>query len=168
MENLTPLQRAKQPRLALAGPYGHPFHPILVTIPIGAWTAAIVFDIVALTKDAPEPFVEGAIWLVGIGVIGALIAACFGLMDLSTLAPGTQARKTALTHMTINLVVVVLFVVSWIVRVGADRDRLSVVGFVLAIVAILMLLVSGYLGGKLAYRYGVRVADERTQQEGFR
>jgi hypothetical protein len=38
---------AKQPRTVLAGPYGHPFHPILVTVPIGAWVASVVFDIVA-------------------------------------------------------------------------------------------------------------------------
>ena len=38
--------RGKQPvSAALAGPYGHPFHPILVTVPIGAWAASLVFDI---------------------------------------------------------------------------------------------------------------------------
>jgi uncharacterized membrane protein len=38
---------------------------------------------------------------------------------------------------------------------------------VLAAISLAMLAVSGYLGGKLAYRYGVRVADEQTQAEGF-
>jgi uncharacterized membrane protein len=168
MDGQTPLQRSKQPRTILAGPYGHPFHPILVTIPIGAWTAAIIFDIAALASKTPEPFVEGTIWLIGIGIVGAVVAACFGLMDLATLTKGTQARKTALTHMSINLTVVVLFVVSYLIRVAGDRDQLNIVAFILAIIAILLLGVSGYLGGKLAYHYGIRVAEEATQQEGFR
>ena len=40
------LQQAKHPVSAvLAGPYGHPLHPILVTVPIGAWVASLVFDV---------------------------------------------------------------------------------------------------------------------------
>lgn len=40
------VRQRKQPvSAALAGPYGHPFHPILVTVPIGAWVASLVFDI---------------------------------------------------------------------------------------------------------------------------
>ncbi|MFL6055426.1 MAG: hypothetical protein ACJ72W_21365 [Actinoallomurus sp.] len=40
-----PQPHAKQPvSAALAGPYGHPFHPILVTLPIGAWVASLVFE----------------------------------------------------------------------------------------------------------------------------
>ena len=42
------LQHAKQPvSAALTGPYGHPFHPMLVTVPIGAWISSLVFDIAA-------------------------------------------------------------------------------------------------------------------------
>lgn len=37
-----PLYRAKRPKTVLAGPYGHPFHPVLVTIPIGVWIASAV------------------------------------------------------------------------------------------------------------------------------
>lgn len=59
MDNLTPLERAKEPRTVLAGPYGHPFHPILITIPIGAWISSLVFDVIAAASDDPEPFVVG-------------------------------------------------------------------------------------------------------------
>jgi hypothetical protein len=37
-----PQQQAKHPVTRLAGPYGHPIHPILVTVPIGSWTASLV------------------------------------------------------------------------------------------------------------------------------
>ena len=62
MAESTSLRRAKRPRTAIAGPYGHPFHPILVTIPIGAWIASLVFDIVSRVGDDPQVFAKGAYW----------------------------------------------------------------------------------------------------------
>lgn len=163
-----PQDRAKRPRSIVAGPYGHPFHPILVTIPIGTWVASFVFDIIGLAAEDPTPYVVASNVLILIGLIGAVLAAIMGLLDLSLLARGTPARRTALIHMSLNLTVVVLFLISLLVRWGQGDDDVSVVGFILSIVALALLGVSGWLGGKLAYHYGVRVADERTQAEGFR
>ncbi|NLP85746.1 DUF2231 domain-containing protein [Microbacterium sp. CFH 90308] len=168
MSETTPQHRAKRPRSAIAGPYGHPFHPILVTIPIGTWAASLVFDIIALASDDPAPFVVGARVLILIGIVGAVLAAAIGLVDYAQLARGTAARKTATVHMALNLGVTVLFLVNLLLRWSADDDEVSIVGFILSIVALGALGVSGWLGGKLAYHYGVRVADERTQAEGFR
>ncbi len=169
MSQNTPQQRAKQPRSALAGPYGHPFHPILVTIPIGAWVASLVFDIIGLVSDDPAPYVHGAWVLIVIGLIGAVLAAIWGFLDYLQLGRGTDARRTATIHMALNLGVTVLFVVNLLVRLSADdHDEVSIVGFILSIVGLAVLGVSGWLGGKLAYHYGVRVADERTQMDGFR
>ena len=161
--------RGKQPRSILAGRYGHPIHPILVTVPIGAWVASVVFDIVALaSSDEEATFAEGAYWLIGIGIIGALLAALFGLIDLAGIARGTKAFKTGLMHMLINLTVVVVFVVDFIVRAAGDYEEATVGGFVLSLIGLALLAISGYLGGQLAYSYGVRVVDEETQAEGFR
>jgi uncharacterized membrane protein len=162
----SPLRRAKRPRSIMAGPYGHPFHAVSITIPIGAWSSSLVFDILALCGVEPDAFALAAQWLVAIGIIGALVAAFLGLMDLSTLASGTRARRVALTHMVFNTVAIVLFAVSFFIRAGQPGD-VSVAGFVLSIVAILCVGFSGFLGGELAYRYGVRVADEETQKLGF-
>jgi len=164
----TPLERAKHPRTVLAGPYGHPFHPILVTVPIGTWIASLVFDIIGLAVDDTSPFVLGAQVLIAIGVIGALLAAVFGFVDLSVIGRGTPAQRTALIHMSLNLAAVVLFAVNYFVRAGSDHDQVNIAGLVLTILGLAAISVSGWLGGKLAYRYGVRVADEATQAEGFR
>jgi uncharacterized membrane protein len=161
------LQTAKHPRTALAGPYGHPFHPILVTIPIGAWTGSLIFDIAAAVGDSDSVFATGAFWLIVIGLVGAVLAAVFGLLDLSTIPRGTKAFATGLTHLTLNSVVVVLYVVNLVVRNNAGRDEFSTAGLVISIVALALLGVSGWLGGRLSYHYGVRVADESTQREGF-
>lgn len=163
------MQSAKRPVSGLAGPYGHPFHPILVTVPIGAWVASLVFDLASRLGGQPDVFATGSRWLVGLGIVGALAAAMFGLLDLFAIPTGTRAFRTGLLHMTLNVVVVVLFAASFVLRGGGGdgRDGVGVGLVALSVVALALLAVSGWLGGQLAYRYGVRVADEATQAEGY-
>lgn len=158
--------RAKQPRSVMAGPYGHPLHPAVVTIPIGAWLSSVVLDIAALTTDNPA-LAEASVWVIGIGIVGAVLAAILGATDLSRVPKGTRAFKTGATHATLNTVGLVLFAISFWIRLGADTNTVPISAFVLSIVAIILVGASGWLGGKLAYTYGIRVADEQTQERGF-
>lgn len=162
-------QQGKRPVSAvLAGPYGHPFHPILVTVPIGAWVASLVFDLASRFADDPEFLVKGSVWLIAIGVLGASAAATIGFLDLLAIPTGTPAFRTGLLHMTLNLLVTLAYAVGFVWRQGADTRVVVAAGpLALSLVALGTLGVSGYLGGKLAYRYGVRVADEATQAGGF-
>jgi uncharacterized membrane protein len=138
----------------------------MVTIPIGAWVASLVFDIAGAITDDWETFATGAQWLIGIGILGALAAAVLGFLDFSKLTPQTKARRIATVHMVLNLSAVVLFTISFFLR-ASDPGEPSVGGIVLSVVAILGLALSGTLGGELTYRYGVRVADEDTQRKGY-
>lgn len=160
------MRSAKVPRTPIAGPYGHPFHPIAITIPIGAWTASLVFDIVGMISDDPEPFALGARVLVLIGLIGAVVAAVLGLLDLSRIPTGTPARRTGVMHAVLNTVVMALFAVGLIIRFAVG-DEISGWAVAVSVIALGVLGISGWLGGKLSYRWGVRVADESTQREGY-
>jgi uncharacterized membrane protein len=162
-------RNGKLPVTVLAGPYGHPFHPILVTVPIGAWTASLIFDIASRIVDNSGFLTQASEWLIGIGVLGALTAAVFGFLDLLAIPGGTRAFRTGLIHMSINLAVTVAYAINFAWRHAsyAGQGRVGVGQLVLSAVSIAALGASGYLGGKLAYRYGVRVADEHTQAEGF-
>lgn len=165
---MTDAGRAKRPRTPAAGPYGHPFHPVLVTLPIGAWFSSLVFDVASRLSDDGDALATGSLWLVVIGVVGALVAAVFGLMDLSAIPPRTKAFRTGITHLVLNSVVVVLYAVNAGIRLG-ERDGAVTNGpLVLSVVAMALLGTSAWLGGQLAYRYGVRVADEGTQVQAFR
>lgn len=161
------LRAAKRPRTILAGPYGHPFHALMVTIPIGAWVASLVFDIAGAITGDWEVFARGAQWLVGIGIIGALAAAVLGFLDFTKLTPQTKARRIATIHMVLNLSVVALFAIGFLLRASVPGEP-SAGGIVLSVIGLLALTLSGTLGGELTYRYGVRVADEETQRKGYR
>jgi uncharacterized membrane protein len=169
---------AKRPvSQTLAGPYGHPFHPILVTVPIGAWVASLVFDVGSHLVAGPAFLVVGSTWLIALGVIGALLAAVVGTMDLLIIPPGTRAFRVGVLHMALNLVITGAYVGNFLWRRAAGATDTTAVAaapvgtgpLVLSAASLLALAVSGYLGGMLAYRYGVRVADEAvTQAEGYR
>jgi uncharacterized membrane protein len=172
MTNTAPGSRKlpdKRPRTSLAGPYGHPFHPILVTVPIGAWVASLVFDIISRVSDNDEAvFAKGAYWLLLIGIVGAVLAALFGLLDLLTIPSGTPAARTGLTHMALNTVALVVFAVDALVRNNQGTDEVSGLALALTVVGLLITGVSGSLGGTLSYTHGVRVARESDQEAGYR
>lgn len=164
------VRRAKRPvSAALAGPYGHPFHPILVTVPIGAWVSGLVFDVASRVVDAPGFLAQGSVWLIAIGVLGAVLAAMVGFLDLLAIPAGTPAFRTGLVHMSLNLAVTGAYVGNFLWRQAGygEPEPVGVGPLVLAAVSLAALAVSGYLGGKLAYRYGVRVAEEAVQIEGY-
>jgi uncharacterized membrane protein len=163
------LDVVKHPASALlAGPYGHPFHPMLVTLPIGAWLCSVVFDVASHVATEGAPLATGARWLLAVGVLGALAAAAVGFLDFFLIPAGTHAHRVALTHMVLNLTVTVAFALDFVWRLGDHAQATPVGPMVLSIVALAVLGFSGALGGELAYRYGIRVAAESDQSAGLR
>ena len=77
---MDPMRQAKTPVTALAGPYGHPLHPAMVAVPIGAWIASLVFDVGSRVAGDGEFLARGSRWLIALGVLGALAAAVFGFL----------------------------------------------------------------------------------------
>jgi nitrite reductase/ring-hydroxylating ferredoxin subunit/uncharacterized membrane protein len=132
---------------------GHPAHPMLTDLPIGAWASAVVLDAVGsqrsgLTADA----------LVGLGVLTALPTAVTGLNDLADIVD-PQERAIGTAHAIGNVTAVVLYGASYLTRWRGRRD----IGTALALAGTAALTVSGFLGGHLAYRKGVGVAQTAFQ-----
>src|SRR5262245_54267187 len=94
---------------------GHPIHPMLVGIPIGLFVFALVADLASMVSNANGVWSTIAFYCIGGGIVGALLAAPFGLIDLLALND-ERARKIGITHMVINLSVVALFVINFILR----------------------------------------------------
>jgi uncharacterized membrane protein len=164
----TGMRQAKRPLTLLAGTYGHPIHPALVALPIGAWVASFVFDLASRVVAQPAFLSEGSRWLIVIGILGAVVAATAGALDLFAIPTGTPAFRTGLVHMTLNLAATVAYAVNVLVLREETAGPVGWGAIVLSAVSLALVGAAGFLGGKLAYRYGVRVADERTQAEGYR
>ena len=132
---------------------GHPIHPMLVPIPIGLWIFSLVCDLIGARGGADPAWATVALYCMGGGIVGALAAALPGLIDLVSLPPGP--RKTALVHMAINLTVVALYAVNFWLRLRSPGAPGNLVW--LSALAIGLLVVSGWLGGKMVYVHGIAV-----------
>jgi uncharacterized membrane protein len=167
---LPDMRRAKVPiSRTLAGPYGHPYHAALVSVPIGAWVASLVFDIASHFTTKPGFLAAGSEWLIAVGIAGAIIASLAGFVDLVSLAEGTPAYRTAAAHMLLNLMLIVLYAADffWRQRTYGSDAPVGMSMLSLSAACVVLLTISGFLGGRLAFRYGVRVADEATQASGY-
>jgi uncharacterized membrane protein len=92
-----------------------PDSPDVNRVPLGLLTVAAIFDIIFLSTHNGH-WADLSYWMIASGVIGGLIAAVFGLIDWLGIPEGTRAKYIGLIHGLSNVVVVVLFIVSWFMR----------------------------------------------------
>jgi uncharacterized membrane protein len=137
--------------------FGHPIHQMLIVFPLGLLATAILFDVLALATSNGY-WSEIAFWMIAAGVITGLVAAPFGAIDWFAIPTGTRARRIGAIHGIGNVIVVLLFAGSWLMRrdVPAAPEAfalaLSFSGGVLA-------LGTGWLGGELVDRLGIGVDE---------
>ena len=129
----------------------HPIHPMLVAIPIGLWLFSLACDLIhVFGGTSPNWEIVARYSMVG-GIIGALVAAVPGFIDMLSLP--WNLKRIALAHMAINLTVVALYVVN----VWMRKKGISDAAIWLSVVSVGLLAVSGWLGGKMVYVHGVAV-----------
>ncbi|MGH2532124.1 MAG: DUF2231 domain-containing protein [Thermomicrobiales bacterium] len=143
-------------------PFGTPLHAIVIHFPIGLFLLAVIFDLWAAAFDGGNEAVRAAFACIVFGIVTALVAAVPGFADWWEIRADHPAKKTATTHMALNLIAVALFLVSAALRIGerdaADTPTLAVLT---ALAALAVLGYSGYLGGTLVYASGIGVGRHR-------
>lgn len=145
---------------------GHPLHPAIVHVPIGTWFAACVLDIMRVCgiERASVPLI--AQWLVGTGLVVALVAVAPGLADWSGIKREKPAWKLGLYHMLLNLAATAIwlfnFVLRWQSRGGNDSLHGWIVGS--SVAGIILVAVSAYLGSLMVFDQGVSVARFSKKQ----
>jgi uncharacterized membrane protein len=137
---------------------GHAIHPMLITLPLGLLGTAVIFDLLGLLGN-DTGFATASFYMLAAGILGGLLAAVFGLWDWLAIPAGTRAKRVGLWHGLGNAVVVVLFAVSWLLRRGHAEYEPTGVAFWLGVVAVLLALVTAWLGGELVERLGVGVDE---------
>lgn len=130
---------------------GHPLHPLVVALPIGAWTSAAVFDLCGHDEAA-----DGAVLL---GIAGGVASAMTGAAQYFDATTNEEPRRLGALHAALNATALGCYVASAVMRLRGQRDSariLSMTGF--GFVA-----GGGLLGGDLAYTLGIGV--DRTAFE---
>jgi len=137
--------------------FGHAVHPILIVFPLGLLATAIIFDIISILTGNGY-WSQIAYWMIAAGIIGGLAAALFGFIDYLAIPTNTRARSVGFWHGIGNVVVVMLFLASWLMR-SPDPLRPSVGAYTLSFVGAGLAMLTGWLGGELVERLGVGVDD---------
>lgn len=133
----------------------HPIHPMLVPLPIGLWIFSFVCDLTFVLGSGASLWFTLGYWTMIGGLVGALIAAIPGIIDMLSL--NGKPKKIALTHMALNSIVVVLFAVN----IGMRITGAAIAGLPLALsaIAITLLAISGWLGGHMVFVHRVGVDE---------
>ncbi len=137
---------------------GHAVHQQLVVFPLGLLATAVVFDVLGLLTGV-DGFATASYYMIAAGVVAGLLAAVFGAIDYLAIPRGTRAKRVAALHGAGNVVVVVLFAVSWLLRLGADNWRPGALALVCSFAGVALAGVTGWLGGELVERLGVGVDE---------
>ena len=140
----------------------HPLHAFLVHFPIGLFALSFLLDVVGYLVNPASTLVAAAFYSMVCGTAFALLAAVPGFVDYSDIRRDHKAKRIATAHMVLNLIVVGLYALNIGLRAGSIGDPSTPLpGFVMSLICLGLLSVSGYLGGSLVYAYGIAVGRHR-------
>lgn len=139
---------------------GHPLHPVLTDVPVGAWTAAVTLDAMEASSGR-KGIGRAADAAVALGVLGAVGSAVSGIADWQHTTG--ESRRTGFVHGSLNVIALSLFLGSMVARGNRSRGT----GRALALAGYTITAASAYLGGDLVFRQriGVDHAPEEEQIE---
>jgi len=147
-------------------PFGHPLHPALVHFPIGLLILSLLLDFGSHLVPGGGGFYRGALYTMAFGVIMGLVAAQAGLTDWLDIRSDHPAKNRATIHMLLNVTALGLFGLNLAFR--ADQPDLAETPFIyfgMSIFAVLLILISGYLGGTLVYDDGIGAGRHRRETQ---
>jgi len=142
---------------------GHPIHPMLIPFPVAFFVTTLVCDVVFWRTGNPA-WATAAMWLLGAGIVMALLAAVIGLIDV--LGDGRiRALNDVWLHAGGNLVIVLVEIYNWYARYSEGTAAVVPKGFILSLIAVCGLLFTGWKGWEMVYRHRVGVADDALTRE---
>lgn len=136
---------------------GHPIHQMLIVFPLGLLGTAVVFDVIRLATGS-EAMAVAAYWMIAAGLVGGAIAAPFGFIDWMSIPAGTRAKRIGAMHGAGNVLVLLLFGASFLLRDRSYSPDLAQMVWSFAGAAVS--LVTAWLGGELVARLGVGVDED--------
>jgi uncharacterized membrane protein len=145
---------------------GHPIHPMLIPFPIALWSTSFAVDVLFYFVRNDSLLLISKFMLAA-GCLGALAAAIPGLIDKLNIKD-RQVTRLANWHAILNVLALVIFASSFYLRTRAGAQMVDYhlrIPFLLSLVGIILISISGWLGGEMAYKHGVGVTPQHDTPE---
>jgi uncharacterized membrane protein len=139
---------------------GHPLHPAVVHLPTSLWPAALIFDVLTHITHLGNPLVKTSFYAILIGLIATLLAIPTGIAEWSLIQRQRPVWRIAILHLAINLLATILFAINLGLRISTLQTDRAVppVPLAFSVLGVIVLLISGYLGGLMVFNHGIGVA----------
>ncbi len=146
---------------------GHPLHPATVHAPIGAWVLSAPCDLLFLLRSDPFWW-RMAFWAIAFGLLFAALTLTTGLIEAASVATGSPAEPYLERHMSVALATAFAYVLSLWSRLQTPAPSLAQASLAmgLSLVGLILLTWTGWLGGELAYRFGLGSSRAREREQG--
>ena len=145
---------------------GHPIHPMIIPFPFALWTFSLVADVMYLWRGN-EHWALTAFYTLAAGLIGGIVAAIPGLIDWLAIKDREVAR-IANWHARLNIIALIVFAIDFYLR-WRNKGQIAEEGislpFILSIFGVILISISGWLGGDLSYKHVVGVAPQHDTPE---
>jgi len=135
---------------------GHPVHPMLIPFPLALWATSFVADVLFYFLKYPTLLIISK-FMIAAGCLGAIAAAIPGIIDWLAIRDG-EVKRVANWHARLNIAALVVFAISFLLRMGRYSELVSrrlTIPFLLSLVGVILISISGWLGGELVFRYGI-------------
>jgi uncharacterized membrane protein len=144
----------------LRGPEGHPSHPPLTDVTIGAFTVGVVAAVLGWLGIEEDGMAATAFVAIVLGLVFSLPTISTGFVDYLQISRGTPLWRTATAHWLAMVSAVATFLIAAaLLRKGPESGEISAAGAVVGIAAAAMLTLGGWLGGTVVFVHGMRVLD---------
>jgi uncharacterized membrane protein len=140
----------------------HPVHPMLIPFPIALWIFSLVADVIYLWRGNPVWRDYVAFYTLLGGIVGAAAAAVPGIIDWLSIKD-REVKKIADWHARLNVIALVVFAADFYLRTDGGAHWVgggTTIPLLLSVVGIVLITISGWLGGEMVYVHGVAVEPQ--------
>lgn len=145
----------------------HPVHPMIIPFPIALWIFSLVADVIYLWRGSPVWRDYVAFYSLLAGIIGAVVAAVPGFVDWLSITD-RGVKKLADWHARLNVIALVVFVIDFYLRTTGGMRWVGgsyTIPLLLSVLGVILITISGWLGGEMVYVHGVAVEPQRDSAQ---